>query len=337
MKTKSTLWLMLLAGTVILSAPLSAWAAHLGGTVAHPGGAGTPSTEDVRNTIHNLGDVILNFNNPNLVNTGAGKEVCVYCHTPHGANANAPGAAPLWNRSVPAGSSFTAYSGPNMDSTPLAPVGVSLACLSCHDGSLALDALINASGSGKFSGTLNVGARVNEVNAQGGSAFLDSGGRMSSGIRTDTGPNYGVITGGAAPFPNLTVNLGDDHPISMAMPPTTGANSDPQFVATRVQVGNLKILTRDYTYPDRRDAVRLYPAAGASTSGDSQWVECASCHNPHTPRPLFLRLPSPAGGVTVGDVTSATVIPTAWGGNGTLRWSDNPNQGSAVCLTCHEK
>jgi hypothetical protein len=67
------------------------------------------------------------------------KEICVYCHTPH----NAAGDAPLWNREMPAQSGYLMYSSPNFDSRADAPDGISLACLSCHDGTVAVDAIRN--------------------------------------------------------------------------------------------------------------------------------------------------------------------------------------------------
>ena len=66
-------------------------------------------------------------------------ETCFYCHTPH----NSSTAAPLWNRQATAGS-YTMYDSPTLDMVIAgSPQGVSLACLSCHDGTIALDALLN--------------------------------------------------------------------------------------------------------------------------------------------------------------------------------------------------
>jgi hypothetical protein len=70
-------------------------------------------------------------------------EVCVYCHTPHGANSTA--AAPLWNRTV-IQRSYTLY-GQDVGSTAqqdiTQPGPNSLTCLSCHDGATAIDSVIN--------------------------------------------------------------------------------------------------------------------------------------------------------------------------------------------------
>lgn len=69
-------------------------------------------------------------------------EVCIYCHTPHNSDS---ATAPLWNRDA-TGSTYVPYTSPTIDMTVAAPAGVSLACLSCHDGTLAFNALINAGG-----------------------------------------------------------------------------------------------------------------------------------------------------------------------------------------------
>jgi hypothetical protein len=335
---------VLLAGAILVMAPGSSWANHQNGdpNAGHPSpyGPGNYKPEDVRTTIHNLGtsNPIAGSNIAAGINSTS--EVCVFCHTPHGANTSAPGAAPLWNRALPVTTGYTMYSAPNFDgvSAQGAPVGVSLACLSCHDGTVGLDALINGPGSGNFRPT-NLGTPAapgdTTLSLVGTTTdFVDSDHSMSETQRTDTGSNYSTITGGAAPFPNLTQNLSDDHPISMQMPTTA---IDPQFDATRTTDGQIVKLTRDgTTYADKRDAIRLYPPSGENFLNSREgWVECASCHNPHAPRPLVLRLPGSSGqAMTAG---GNDLIPATWGGDGTTYWGQNPNSGSAVCLTCHNK
>ncbi|MEO5371478.1 MAG: hypothetical protein H7833_15530, partial [Magnetococcus sp. DMHC-1] len=111
-------------------------------------------------------------------------EVCVFCHTPHGANTSA--SAPLWNKSLPDAGTYTRYSslGTSTLDGAEAPIGsVSLACLSCHDGSQAMDVMINAPGSGGY-------------NASGASAF-----------------SLAAMSG--TPIPNLGKDLSNDHPVSI--------------------------------------------------------------------------------------------------------------------------
>ena len=72
-------------------------------------------------------------------------DICAPCHVPHNAIS---GAGPLWSHSSASGASFTLYpSGGSMETTPAAPAGISLACLSCHDGATQLDAFIGSTGS----------------------------------------------------------------------------------------------------------------------------------------------------------------------------------------------
>lgn len=66
-------------------------------------------------------------------------EVCVYCHTPHHAN---QAAGPLWNRASNT-TVFTLYSSPTLDSAPNQPGLGSRMCFSCHDGTVAVDAILN--------------------------------------------------------------------------------------------------------------------------------------------------------------------------------------------------
>jgi hypothetical protein len=118
--------------------------------------------------------------------TAATDEVCVFCHTPHGSSVNAK--VPLWNKVLTSPGSYTQYSTlqtPTFDSTE-APVGsVSLACLSCHDGTQAMDVVLNKPGTGGYNAG---GAPINPT---------------TSAQMTGT------------PVPNLEQDLTNDHPISM--------------------------------------------------------------------------------------------------------------------------
>lgn len=71
-------------------------------------------------------------------------EVCVFCHTPHFSSTTAP----LWNRSA-SQANYSMYTSSTIDMTIAnSPQGVSAACLSCHDGTVAFDSLLNKPGSG---------------------------------------------------------------------------------------------------------------------------------------------------------------------------------------------
>ena len=67
--------------------------------------------------------------------------VCSVCHTPHHAD---PVAGPLWNHTM-SGAGFTMYNNANSPAANLqatvdpSPAASSLACLSCHDGTVAVN------------------------------------------------------------------------------------------------------------------------------------------------------------------------------------------------------
>jgi predicted CXXCH cytochrome family protein len=90
----------------------------------------------------------------------AGGEICLPCHTPHNAKTGADNLVPLWNHDVTA-SVFTVYTSPTgtLDAGALGqPAGVSKACLSCHDGTIALDAYgTNTPIPTMIAGTANLG------------------------------------------------------------------------------------------------------------------------------------------------------------------------------------
>lgn len=318
-------------------------------------------SEDVSRTKHNLSS------NPDI-NAEGTTEICVFCHTPHGANSMATGHAPLWNRLLPDDSSYDIYNSPNFDAQDLTgtrrPKGVSLACLSCHDGSIAFDSLINAPGSGGFiPGNLGTG-RGPGTSAPGinffGGGIVESNSTFSEGLRDSVevektpespfsgglhdlvhGPGAGVE--GAQPFPNLGLDLRDDHPIGMEIPCAT----DGQFkeicndlTTSKLDGGtdgtNVAFISRTGSaqpliWPiEKRDRLRAYPS---TDQPGRYYIECASCHNPHAPRVSFLRLPSGVPGLVTTNLSPSDSL-----GNPTGKiWGQIPNAGSALCLSCHNK
>lgn len=84
----------------------------------------------------------------------SGNQICVVCHTPHhGATGMA---APAWNHNATV-ATFTPYDSPTLDSTfsepGSQPGGVSKLCLSCHDGTVALDAFGGNTGTTAIAGS----------------------------------------------------------------------------------------------------------------------------------------------------------------------------------------
>ncbi len=80
----------------------------------------------------------------NLSTTGPGEikaiietRICVFCHTPH----NAFPRTPLWNRELEP-QNYETYTSTTITALPLQPDGPSRLCLSCHDGTIALGAVL---------------------------------------------------------------------------------------------------------------------------------------------------------------------------------------------------
>ena len=269
-------------------------------------------------TKHNLGT---GTGNNSTTNTG---EICVFCHTPHGADTGAP--VPLWNKKLTA-ATFTTYDQlgtSTLDAGILNVGSVSLACLTCHDGTQAIDNILNAPGSGGYDVT---GGGVDGLKTADGWTW-NVGGSLSSEGQF----NAGEIV-------NLGTDLTNDHPISVqygggGITAAGGTTIDTDFVQpsrvgtlNRWYVDNKLTATPSIGSFDKWD-FKLYtrtPGAGGDSfnntatdagTGAQPFVECGSCHDPHFETTTFLRMDGSATS-TVG--------------------SEQSNTGSRVCLVCHNK
>jgi predicted CXXCH cytochrome family protein len=92
--------------------------------------------------------------------TWSGGQICLPCHTPHNANTSVAN-APLWNHTVST-SSYTLYTSTtfNGSATITQPAGYSKLCLSCHDGSVALDSFGGVTGTTFITGKGNLGTAL---------------------------------------------------------------------------------------------------------------------------------------------------------------------------------
>ena len=233
------------------------------------------------NTKHNLGATGLN-----AVSTFDGtREICVFCHTPHGGDGQA--AVPLWNRNLnPNGFATYDQLGTTTLDAQIEPVGsVSLACLSCHDGTQAMDALLNDPGSGRDVPGFARGRWSGQAqNVEG---------RIGS-------PD--VVT-------NLGKDLTNDHPVgiqyagggySLSNPAGPGFDDDFHPASSEI-MGTSRVWwvnTPGGTFEFEKSDMKLYTrvASEGRYVGEPQpYVECASCHDPHVDyNPTFLRI-DPAG------------------------------------------
>jgi len=90
----------------------------------------------------------------------SGGEICKSCHTPHNSNTTVQD-APLWNHQLTS-SSYTLYSSPTLQVAPVQPRGPSKLCLSCHDGSVAIDSFGGKSGITHMSGPRDLGVDLSD-------------------------------------------------------------------------------------------------------------------------------------------------------------------------------
>ncbi|KPK11973.1 MAG: hypothetical protein AMJ68_03915 [Acidithiobacillales bacterium SG8_45] len=85
----------------------------------------------------------------------SGGEVCVVCHTPHNSDTSAVD-APLWNHELST-SNYTMYDSPTLGAKPTnQPRGTAKLCLSCHDGTVAIDSFGGVSGSNLMTSKANL-------------------------------------------------------------------------------------------------------------------------------------------------------------------------------------
>ncbi len=93
-------------------------------------------------------------------------QVCIFCHTPHQKTITAK---PLWNKNLSAVASYGVYTSSSLNAT-LTDVGsggtTSNLCLSCHDGTVAVNSLDNMStvGTPTMTGT---GLTANKISGNG--------------------------------------------------------------------------------------------------------------------------------------------------------------------------
>lgn len=139
------------------------------------------SIAGVRETKHNFTSQTYS---PNAFFFGT-RRVCSFCHTAHNADPTDP--APLWNHEN-SGQTYQMYDSPSLDmNQTLQPNNGSLVCLSCHDGTIAINSLNNVPGPGG----------AGSYGSPGGLA-LDGAGKLTSASNSYIG-----------------INLQDDHPVGI--------------------------------------------------------------------------------------------------------------------------
>ncbi|MHB1291043.1 MAG: cytochrome c3 family protein [Sulfuricella sp.] len=193
---------------------------------------------DVRNTPHNL-----SVTGTGTLKAASETQVCVFCHTPHSADITVP--SPLWNRKL-SSATYTPYTSSSIEASAAemaaAPGGSSKLCLSCHDGTMAIDT-------------------VNVLNgASNPTIAMTLGGVATSPAYMP--PGSGATTGYTR---NLGINLSNDHPISFTYNSTLATNDGELRAPDGTVVGN------------RVAGVSPKPKMPL----ENNQLQCATCHDPH--------------------------------------------------------
>lgn len=275
------------------------------------------------------------FGKHNLTPTGANTgEICAFCHTPQG-NENTV-SAPRWNRTNTTLSSYRAYS--SLGSATVEATGsVSMSCLSCHDGSQAPNIVIN---------TPDLRLNVGNVNVDIGSDLRSHhpvGIQYAGGGQDQFAPDIPLYADAAVrrlqdmnsfatgtKFNSIYLNFG------MAYKPpkfNSRAGDALNDVLTFSNEGDFNSTKGEFNRSTHsgtgsgtvwwvrtpgskkgRQKTDLYLFTRTDTIDsipdesilNRPYVECATCHDPHSTNSTFLRMP---GG----------------------------NANSQICLTCHNK
>lgn len=168
-------------------------------------------------------------------------QICVYCHTPHNAN-TANGGQLLWNRPLST-ATYTLYQSPTFNATMTQPDAQSSSslCLSCHDGTIAVDNVLRRP-------VTSVG-NSGQMHAKMADGAGNCGNCHTPGLVKPDGseaPISRVVRGW------LGTDLSNDHPVNMTYDNTLDTGLKPPAT---VASGGLKLFNGK--------------------------VQCASCHDPH--------------------------------------------------------
>lgn len=177
----------------------------------------------------------LSLSGPGAIKSTTEEQVCVFCHTPHQARLNTPY---LWNRDAVA-TGFVTYDSTTMYANVGQPSGASKLCLSCHDGTIALGAVLS---------------RTQEIPFEGGIRFIPDG-------QTKIG----------------TV-ISDDHPVSFlydaALAGVNGELVSPSLLPADVKLDNFGLLQCTSCHDPHDDVYGSF-----LTKPNNFSALCTSCHD----------------------------------------------------------
>ena len=184
--------------------------------------------------------------------TGGSGEICVACHTPHGAVVSTNG--PLWNRNQ-ASQSYTVYTSATFDMGPASvSAPQSIACLTCHNG--VASTVVNAPGPGTTSP----------------SSYDIAAGAIAN---WDATPNT---------FANIGTDLSNDHPIGFTYNTTADVQNNGFPTVTANQIGS----TGMYVYAGKMECATCHDVHNQAVpsrspvyflrTSNTNSAMCLACH-----------------------------------------------------------
>jgi predicted CXXCH cytochrome family protein len=273
------------------------------------------------------------FGKHNLTPSGANTgEICAFCHTPQGDEDKV--SSPRWNRTLTTLSSYRAFSSMG-SATQEASGSISMSCLSCHDGGQAPNIVINSPSLHLNVGDVQVDIGNDLKNHHPVGVQYGGGGqnqyapdiplnpiaardRLSEMNNFATGNKFSSIFSDWKPLKRFNARNAD------AMADVLTSSNEGMFDTTKggfnkstysgTGSGTVWWVKSPGSQKMGRQKTDLYLFTRADTIDtfadesiqDRPYVECATCHDPHSTNSTFLRTP---------------------GGNAR----------SQVCLTCHNK
>jgi hypothetical protein len=190
--------------------------------------------QGVANTPHNLSSSSLEF-----MFQSNEDEICIFCHTPHGGSLDGP----LWNK-VLTTASFTHYASATLSTkvgtANRAVSNESLLCLTCHDGTVSMYQVINAS---------------NRTGAQPAPNW------SGADYMLPLAPEDGIYGG------YIGIDLADDHPISFLYEAVRSDALKPKNASSLREIGAAEAL-----------GVRFFPQNGAIGDKRVECSSCHDPH-----------------------------------------------------------
>ena len=236
----------------------------------------------------------IRFSKHNLSVSGPGEtkavsesQICIFCHTPHRARQDIPY---LWNRQEQT-ASYIPYQSSTLFAIVGQPTGASKLCLSCHDGTIALGAIVSA---------------PEEIRFQGGIRFMPHGPSRLGTDLSDDHPVSFVYDGNLA---QARTGLADP----ALLPPAIKLDNNGQMQCTACHdphndaFGNFLVMSNQSSALCTACHMMDGWTAGSHALSSARWNGqgpdpwpnsdfqtvaengCENCHQPHTaPRPVRL-------------------------------------------------